>query len=233
MNSLIKKFCTLALPLGSIIAQEVNVTIKEDQGIYSSPEFPAQYIKVPAATHKASDQAIKNWQAQRYGMFIHWGAYSVLGGIWKGKQIPHLGEQIQVVAKISGHDYLEHAVKKFNPVKFNAREYAKLAKAAGMKYIILTAKHHDGFCMFDSEHTDYDIMDASPYKKDIVKMFADACKAEGIKFGIYYSNPDWHHGHTMDETKFGVNERLNKKSPAYLLQKKQQGSYIQEAEQPI
>jgi alpha-L-fucosidase len=128
--------------------------------------------------------------------------------MWKGEQIPDLGEQIQRHAKIPGKEYVPVGAK-FNPVKFDARGYARLAKAAGMKYIIITSKHHDGFAMFDSKYTDFDIMDATPYKKDIIKMLADACREEGLQFGVYYSNPDWHHNnHTMDDTKFTVNEGL-------------------------
>lgn len=223
MNESVKVFyfiLAMGLAVISLSAEDVRLTVKPDSGMYSNPEYPGQLIKLHEAKYKASEKAIKNWQAQRFGMFIHWGAYSVLEGKWQGKKIPHLGEQIQNVARISGNDYLEHAVKKFNPVKFDPKEYVELAKAAGMKYIILTSKHHDGFCMFDSKYTDYDIMDATPYKKDIVKMFADACKEGGIKFGVYYSNPDWHHGHDMKENRFNVNEKLSLTSENFLLEQK-------------
>ncbi|MCD6354305.1 MAG: alpha-L-fucosidase [Prolixibacteraceae bacterium] len=136
-------------------------------------------------------EALKEWKDMKFGMFIHWGIYSVPAGIWKGKQIEKLGEQIQRHAKIS-HDEYEEIASKFNPVKFDADAVVQLAKNAGMKYIVFTAKHHDGFCMFDSKYTNWDIIDASPYGKDILKQLANACKKHGLKLGIYYSTPDWH-----------------------------------------
>jgi len=136
-------------------------------------------------------EALQEWKNMKFGMFIHWGVYSVPAGVWEGKQIEKLGEQIQRHARISAEDYKEVAAR-FNPVKFDADKIVELAKNTGMKYIVLTAKHHDGFCMWDSKHTDWDIMESSPYKKDILKALADACKKHGLKIGIYYSTPDWH-----------------------------------------
>ncbi len=200
---------TLIISLVALVSIAGAVKVQEDNGAYTHPDYPANQFDLPEPQHLASEAARDEWRAQRYGLFIHWGIYSVLEGMWKGEQIPDLGEQIQRHAKIPGREYVPVA-QQFNPVKFDAREYARLAKAAGMNYIIITSKHHDGFAMWDSEHTDFDIMDASPYKKDIIKMLADACAAEGIKFGVYYSNPDWHHNnHTMDDTEFSVNERFD------------------------
>ena len=133
----------------------------------------------------------------------------MLEGVWQGEQISDLGEQIQRHAKIPGREYVPVA-RRFDPVKFDARAYARLAKTAGMTYIVITAKHHDGFAMWDSKYTDFDIVDASPYGKDIIRMLTDACREEGLRFGVYYSNPDWHHNsHTMDDTEFSVNERFD------------------------
>lgn len=185
------------------------VQVRDDNGMYTHTDYPASQFNLPQPQHLASEAARDEWRDQRFGLFIHWGIYSVLEGMWKGEQIPDLGEQIQRHAKIPGREYVEVA-KQFNPVKFDAREYARLARAAGMNYIIITSKHHDGFAMWDSKFTDFDIMDASPCKKDIIKMLADACAEEGIKFGVYYSNPDWHHNnHTMNDTSFSVNERFD------------------------
>ncbi|MCK4920242.1 MAG: alpha-L-fucosidase [Bacteroidales bacterium] len=136
-------------------------------------------------------EALQEWKNMKFGMFIHWGIYSIPAGVWDGKQIEKLGEQIQRHARIPHEEYIKLAGQ-FNPVKFNADSIVLLAKNTGMKYIVLTAKHHDGFCMFGSEYTDFDILDASPYGKDILKELADACKKHGIKLGIYYSTPDWH-----------------------------------------
>ena len=135
--------------------------------------------------------SLEHWNALKYGMFIHWGDYSALGGIYHGKKIPRLGEQIQRHAKAPNPEY-EMTVKDFNPVDFDADEWVSVAKNAGMKYMVITVKHHNGFCMWDTETTDYDIVDATPYKRDPIKELADACKREGLGFGIYYSTIDWH-----------------------------------------
>ncbi|MBV1887685.1 MAG: alpha-L-fucosidase, partial [Urechidicola sp.] len=134
---------------------------------------------------------LKEWQAMKFGLFIHWGVYSIPAGVWEGKQIEKLGEQIMRHADISVSDY-EEIAKQFNPVNFDADAIVKLAKNAGMKYVILTSKHHDGFAMFKSDATEYNIVDYTPYKKDILKELAEACKNNGLKLGLYYSTPDWH-----------------------------------------
>ena len=144
----------------------------------------------------------------KYGMFIHWGIYSIPGGIWKGKKMeelkgPRVAEWIQLGAEIPREEYAELA-KEFNPVEFDADAIAKLAKESGMKYIVLTAKHHDGFAMYDSKVSEYDIMDASPFKRDIVGELHKACKKYGLDFGLYYShNIDW-----MDGNDCGYSELL-------------------------
>ncbi|WP_435274134.1 alpha-L-fucosidase [Psychrobium sp. nBUS_13] len=146
------------------------------------------------AQHKPINQpqqAIDKWQAMRFGLFIHFGAYADLGGVWQGQHIEKLGEQIQRHADISQQDY-QAVVRNFNPKNFDADAIAKLAKQAGMRYIVLTTKHHDGFSMFDSKHTDFDIVDYTPYKKDLLKELSDATKRHGLKLGLYYSTPDWH-----------------------------------------
>jgi len=136
-------------------------------------------------------EGLKKWKNMKFGMFIHWGVYSIPAGVWEGKQIEKLGEQIMRHADISIDDY-EAIARQFNPVNFDAEAIVKLAKNTGMKYIIVTSKHHDGFAMFDSKVTDYDIVDFTPYKKDILKELAEACKAHDMKLGLYYSTPDWH-----------------------------------------
>ena len=131
------------------------------------------------------------WFAEaKYGLFIHWGLYAMLGGEWKGERIPYGTEWIMRNAKIPLAEYQELA-KQFNPVDFNADEVAKLAKECGMKYVVFTAKHHDGFAMYDSKVSDYTIMN-TPYGRDIVKELAVACKKAGLIFCIYYSQmQDW------------------------------------------
>ena len=135
--------------------------------------------------------ALKEWQQMKFGLFIHWGVYSIPAGVWKGEQVEKLGEQIMRHADISIPDY-EAIAKQFNPINFDANTIVKMAKDAGMKYVILTSKHHDGFSMFKTEASDYNIVDYTPYKKDILKELAEACKNNGLKLGLYYSTPDWH-----------------------------------------
>ncbi|GAH05300.1 unnamed protein product, partial [marine sediment metagenome] len=129
---------------------------------------------------------------QRFGMFIHWGLYAVPAGEWKGKKIGGIGEWIMESADIPVSEY-ERFAKKFNPVKFDADQWVRIAKNAGMKYIVITSKHHDGFCLWDSKVSDYDIMNASPFKRDILKGLSVACKKHGIRLCFYHSIMDWHH----------------------------------------
>ena len=138
--------------------------------------------------------SLQEFRADHFGLFIHFGVYSKLGGVWKGEQIPYYGEQIMNHARITVPEY-EAVAREFNPTDFDADEIVLLAKNAGMKYIVFTTKHHDGFCMFDTQTTDYDIVDFTPYGKDIVKELADACHRHGMKLGFYYSLPDWHFPH--------------------------------------
>jgi|LSQX01.3.fsa_nt_gb alpha-L-fucosidase len=133
------------------------------------------------------------WREARFGMFIHWGIYAVAAGRWKGEFVPSLGEWVMYNAKIPVEEY-ETLAGQFNPVKFDAEEWVSLAKRAGMRYLTITAKHHDGFAMFDSPSSDFDIVDATPYGHDIMADLAEACQRHGIKLCFYYSQAqDWHH----------------------------------------
>lgn len=127
----------------------------------------------------------------KYGMFIHFGLYSQLGGVWKGKSYKGYAEWIQANADITAQEYAL-LVTSFNPQKFDADFIAKTAKKAGMKYIVITSKHHDGFCLWDSKYTNFDIAN-TPFKRDILKELSVACRKYGLKFGTYYSIIDWHH----------------------------------------
>src|SRR5438067_8096335 len=147
-----------------------------------------------------SDPRLDWWREARFGMFIHWGLYAIPAGIWKGQAIPGIGEWIQLRARIPIAEY-EQLAKQFNPTQFDAEAVVSLAKRAGQKYLTITAKHHDGFCMYDSKVTDYDIVDATPYARDPIKDLAEACQRHGIKLCFYYSQTqDWHHpgGHGND-----------------------------------
>ncbi len=151
------------------------------------------------AMQSSKNKAIANFNNAKYGMFIHWGLYAIPGGIWKGQKMealkgPKVAEWIQLAAEIPRKEYAALA-KQFNPVNFDANAIAKLAKNAGMKYIVITAKHHDGFALYDSAFSDYNMVKATPYKKDIIKALYEACLLEGIDFGLYYShNIDWFDG---------------------------------------
>jgi len=155
--------------------------------------FSACQPKKTASTKKLTDdQRMEWWRDARFGMFIHWGLYSIPGGEYRGDTCKGGAEWIMDNLDIPVKKY-EKFAGQFNPVKFDADKWVSIAKNAGMKYIVLTTKHHDGFCLFDSKITDYDIMDASNFKRDIVKELSQACKKQGIKFCTYYSIMDWHH----------------------------------------
>lgn len=131
----------------------------------------------------------------RFGLFIHWGAYGVLDGEYKGvKQKDPKGEWVMNYLKIPTQEYRDSVVSQFNPSNFDADIWVKAAADAGMKYIVITSKHHDGFALFDSETSDYNSVDASPFKRDIIKEISDACRKYDLKFGLYYSQAqDWYH----------------------------------------
>ncbi|HUX59341.1 MAG TPA: alpha-L-fucosidase [Bacteroidales bacterium] len=155
--------------------------------------FTACQTKNSSSAKKLTDdERMEWWRDARFGMFIHWGSYAMLGGEYKGDTCKGGAEWVMDKLDITIPDY-EKIVAQFNPEKFNADEWVTMAKDAGMKYIVLTSKHHEGFCMWDSKVTDYDIMDFTPFKRDIVKELSEACKKQGIKFCFYYSIVDWHH----------------------------------------
>jgi len=134
-----------------------------------------------------------NWfRKAQYGMFIHFGLYSQLGGYYQGKSIDKYAEWIQANADIPREEYAELA-KTWTPKNFNATKIAKLAKKAGMKYLVITTKHHEGFCLWDSKYTEFDIANTPMKGRDFIQELSDACKKEGIRFGTYYSIIDWHH----------------------------------------
>ncbi len=131
------------------------------------------------------------WQEARFGMFIHWGLYAVHGGAWEGKQYGGYSEWL-MSAGIPPDEYRPLA-KRFHPIEFDADQWVSLARDAGMKYIVITSKHHEGFAMWDSGVTDYDIVDATPYGRDVLGELAEACGRQGIRLGFYYSVLDWDH----------------------------------------
>ena len=140
------------------------------------------------------DKRIKWWSEARFGMFIHWGVYSVPAGSWNGTNVTRSGsEWIMNRGRIPVNEY-QLLPAFFNPTNFDAMTWVKIAKQAGMKYIVITAKHHDGFAMFHSKASSFNIYDATPFRRDPLAELARACRKEGIKLGFYYSQAqDWNH----------------------------------------
>ncbi len=141
-------------------------------------------------TQERKDARMKWWREARFGLFIHWGLYAIPAGEWEGET--NHAEWILTTAQIPVEQYEKFALQ-FNPTAFDAAKWVSYAKQAGMKYIVITSKHHDGFCLFDSKHTDYDVIDVTPYKRDILKELADECRKQGLKMCFYHSIMDWHH----------------------------------------
>ena len=157
-----------------------------------------------AESKEDRDQRMEWWREGKFGMFVHWGVYSTTGGLYKGQKLPNSAEWMMCRGKIPIAEYEQYAAN-FNPTKFDADEFVGLAKQAGMKYLVITAKHHDGFAMFASQAGDWDVVDRSPFGRDIMKELAVACEKQDIKFGFYYSQAqDWHHpggfGNNWDKT---------------------------------
>lgn len=132
------------------------------------------------------------WREAKFGMFIHWGIYALPADATDFEGKHRIAEWYLSNKQMQVKDYEKFAAQ-FNPVKFNAKHWVKAAKDAGMKYIVITSKHHDGFCMFDSKLTDYTITKATPYKRDPMKELAEECRRQGLKFCFYHSIMDWHH----------------------------------------
>ena len=152
--------------------------------------------------------AQKNFRDAKFGMMIHWGLYSLLAGEYRGQRMDYIGEWIQSKYEIPNAEY-EKLAEAFLPLYFNADEWVLLAKAAGMEYIVVTAKHHEGFCLFDSAYDDYNTVRGTPMKRDVIGELADACRRHGLKLGLYYSQDlDWHEkdggGYFDGKTNFGM-----------------------------
>ena len=149
----------------------------------------------------------------KYGMMIHWGLYSLLGGEWKGQRMAEIGEWAQARFRIPGAEYRK-LCGAFNPVFFDAEEWVKLALDAGMKYMVVTAKHHDGFALFRSRVSAYNVADATPFGRDVIGELADACARRGLRLGLYYSQDlDWSEpnggGYTAGHTWYGFGPWTN------------------------
>jgi len=187
MRKLIRGFLTAILifiPSASVVAQWQSV--KKSQASPKGQELRS------LETTAERDSRMRWWREARFGMFIHWGLYAVPAGEYKGQRSQRIGEWIMEWANIPRAEYEEFAAQ-FNPVKFDAREWVRIAKDAGMKYIVITSKHHDGFALYNSRVSKYDITDFTPYKKDPIQALAIEARKQGLKFCFYYSIVDWHH----------------------------------------
>ncbi|WP_372772871.1 alpha-L-fucosidase [Mangrovibacterium sp.] len=168
----------------------VSAQVNADGSIDTGDKFEnakLEYLESPELVA----ERLAWWNDARFGMFIHWGLYAHDGCFWNGQdgRSEHMMRNLQI--PISEY---EKIADEFNPQKFNADEWAKIAKDAGMKYMVITSKHHDGFAMFNSPSDDYNIVKQTPWKRDAVLELKQACEKQGIKFGVYYSlGRDWHH----------------------------------------
>jgi alpha-L-fucosidase len=153
----------------------------------------AARAQAPDPESDQAKQARLAWfREAKFGLFIHWGLYAIPAGQWKGARVPGIGEWVMFRARVPVPEY-EKLAQGFNPVKFDADAWVALAKDAGMKYMVITSKHHDGFALFDSKVSRYDVVDATPFKRDILKELAAACAKQGMPLGFYYSQAqDWH-----------------------------------------
>ncbi len=178
-----RKYATITL--ASLLALQVSVAQTTSAAPKKSLQYGAQY------TGKRKDTAMAKFRTNRFGQFIHWGLYSIPGGIWQGKTYNYAAEFLKSSAHIptSTWDSLQY---QFNPTKFDARAWAKMAKRMGVKYMTITTKHHEGFCLWSSQYTNFHVGN-TPFKRDILQELVTAYNAEGIDVNFYYSVLDWHH----------------------------------------
>ncbi len=163
------------------------------------------------------EERMKWWKEARFGMFIHWGIYSVPAGFYKGQAQTNSAEWIMNKGKIPLFEY-EKFADLFNPTLFDPKTFVGLAKEAGMKYMVITSKHHDGFSMFDSKCNPFNVVDATPFGRDVLKELANECAKQGIKFGFYYSQAqDWSHPGGMGNNWDKKMQRVS--TDAYVLEK--------------
>jgi alpha-L-fucosidase len=181
---------TFTAGLSSLLVAPSALAQIEGEHIAASADHPVKSIQ-DSETRAQHDARMAWWREARFGMFIHWGLYSIPAGTWDGKPIPGIGEWIMNRASIPVAQYKALAPK-FDPTGFSAHDIVSLAKSAGQKYIVITAKHHDGFAMFNSRANSFNIVDATPFHRDPLRELAEECRKQDIKLGFYYSqDQDW------------------------------------------
>jgi alpha-L-fucosidase len=185
--------------------------------VLAAPAASLAAQAAPAPDSEEAKQARLAWfREAKYGLFIHWGLYAIPAGEWKGKRIPGIGEWIMNRAKIPVAEY-EQLAKQWNPTRFDAEAWVQLAKDAGMRYIVITSKHHDGFALYDSKVSTWDTVDATPSKRDFLKELSAACQKHGMPLGFYYSQAqDWHEkGGAGNDWDFGPDQVDGKERKDY------------------
>jgi alpha-L-fucosidase len=202
-----------SLPRRALIAGfSVLLTAMATPLFAADPPPPAAPAVAPAApgapASRSSAERLAWFHQAKFGLFIHWGLYAIPAGTWKGKAVPGIGEWIMHRAEIPVREY-ERLAAQFNPVRFDANAWAGLARDAGMKYVVITAKHHDGFALYRSAASPYNVVDATPFHRDVLQELSAACARQGLRLGFYYSQAqDWHEpnaaGNTWD---FGPDDR--------------------------
>lgn len=162
-----------------------------------------------ASSETSTCMSNKEWfRNAQFGLMVHWGLYSLPAGEWKGQRMPFIGEWAQSYFRIPNTEY-DYLAKVFNPILFDAESWVKLAAEAGMQYVVITSKHHDGFAMYRSRVDAFNIYDATPFQRDVIAEIAEACQKHDVKLGLYYSQDlDWHEpnggGYTRGHTNCGV-----------------------------
>src|SRR5947199_76420 len=152
----------------------------------------AAQAPAPKPADRAKQKRLEWFRDAKYGMFIHWGLYAIPAGEWQGRRCLGLGEWVMNRCQVPVKEY-EKLAAQFNPVKFDADAWVQLAQDAGMKYMVITSKHHDGFALFDSKVSRWNVVAATPFKRDVLKELAAACQKRGMPLGFYYSqSQDWH-----------------------------------------
>ncbi len=192
--------------MGSKLSRRVCILALSMVGVAFVPG-PAQ-ASDPTPEEQAREKRLGWFREAKFGLFIHWGLYAIPAGEWKGKPVPGIGEWVMFRSQIPVSEYGLLA-KQFNPVRFDADAWVRLAEEAGMKYIVITAKHHDGFALFKSKASPFNMVDATPFGRDILAELAQACAKRGLRLGFYYSQAqDWHEPNGMGNTwDFGPDEK--------------------------
>ncbi|WP_430935642.1 alpha-L-fucosidase [Saccharicrinis sp. 156] len=201
LKSTLKTVIYIAIVMVFVQCNSVEKTDKQTSHTSIIPPLPRLQMDIAAGSpdlqwwrdaKTTREQRLEDWRDARFGCFIHWNASSLLGSSWKGKNYVGYAEHIQRMAKIPCDEYRRDVVGNFNPTGFNADEWAATIRKAGMRYVIITAKHHDGFAMFDSDVSDFTILKATPFGRDPMAELKAACDKNGLKFGFYYSHAfDW------------------------------------------